>query len=1058
MTTILDVTLSSTLIDELTHGNSASSVYVVYYDEGGPTLGTWSTLLTNGSVVGGSSASISSSLNGESVPVTLSGSLASGKVYVLVQSETNGAGAPSLSSIITQQSDINAQTAAANHFGYDSVELNLTGTATDAGNLTSVVQYGLSMGMGVSYTSGASASVGYDITGTALTTLLGNAGATLSTYSTGPLAGSLASATPPSNTLDWAGYVTAVSSIASDIEISGFYNGGTDASQIYHNAGYFDYAVSAGTSAGDLVFTLTPQADSQIQGTIYIDAANLENSIYATDGTATIVANGSVFTTMNTGANNEWGTVLRQFLVGFDAGYYGTSGAPVNSHLGGSIDLNKSANWDPTYAFGRSLSGTIIAGHTYNGYAAAFASYSNSYGFNYSDAETAAYTAGGPLLSLAEPGTSIDVSTIDLTVFGATDTPTGYTAPTIANIVSASTYTAVTGTSGNNIVLDFATGNGTNAGVVLADNATIELRLLTSDANNVPTFGDTITLSGSLWQQWDISENNGTYSASANSNVTMAAGDLMLDNLPMAATTGTDWYQVVETDSTGTESKTFNLYLTGEGTSLSSAASYTGETLLNASLTGGTVTAGSFSGSIVVGTILNAVVARASATGAWQLQSGTLENGTGTEITILDGSVASASIDGTFATYIDGATTYNNVLLAGATIDGTLQNDSIDFATMTGTSVTAATIISSSLDTLTQTGAVTLSSLSGTLYAGVVTDGTINGSITISMGGVDGTYIKNGTLLASPTIENPSYGTQQASAGVDGLGVVSGTSGTSVPQYVNSLTYNLAGSDGTASDPNLVQENTASTVIAGLSIAAAPVVGTFSGTNFEALAGQTLSGDTLTVSAGTLASLNSAALNTITTGETLLAFGWTGDDNASGTWTSSTVTGSNASLWASAYTNKVNGEDAVVIRLTDTANSTTQTIITTADADGAWASTATLVNQGTYDVTMQDYQNLGSAGAPVTLGSALTAQSYKLVLVETGTPCFCPGTRIRTPAGETPVESLSIGDLVQTRDHGPQPIKWIGRRAYANPFLAANRAVWPVRIEEGALGEGLPAR
>lgn len=222
MTTILDVTLSSTLIDELTHGNSASSVYVVYYDEGGPTLGTWSTLLTNGSVVGGSSASISSSLNGESVPVTLSGSLASGKVYVLVQSETNGAGAPSLSSIITQQSDINAQTAAANNFGYDSVELNLTGTATDAGNLTSVVQYGLSMGMGVSYTSGASASVGYDITGTALTTLLGNAGATLSTYSTGPLAGSLASATPPSNPLDWAGYVTAVSSIASDIEISGF--------------------------------------------------------------------------------------------------------------------------------------------------------------------------------------------------------------------------------------------------------------------------------------------------------------------------------------------------------------------------------------------------------------------------------------------------------------------------------------------------------------------------------------------------------------------------------------------------------------------------------------------------------------------------------------------------------------------------------------------------------------------------------------------------------------------------------------------------------------------
>ncbi|WBO58120.1 hypothetical protein GT370_12775 [Acidocella sp. MX-AZ03] len=197
MTTTVDVTLSSTLIDELTNNNTASSVYVVYYDNGGPTTGTWTTLLTDGTVVGGTAASISSTLSGESVPVTLPGSFASGKIYILAQSEANGANGPSLSSLITQQSDINAQTAAANHFGYDSVELNLTGTATDAGNLTSVVQYGLSLGMGVSYTSGASASVGYDITGTALETLLAHAGATLSTYSTGPLAGSLASAIPP---------------------------------------------------------------------------------------------------------------------------------------------------------------------------------------------------------------------------------------------------------------------------------------------------------------------------------------------------------------------------------------------------------------------------------------------------------------------------------------------------------------------------------------------------------------------------------------------------------------------------------------------------------------------------------------------------------------------------------------------------------------------------------------------------------------------------------------------------------------------------------------------
>ena len=42
--------------------------------------------------------------------------------------------------------------------------------------------------------------------------------------------------------------------------------------------------------------------------------------------------------------------------------------------------------------------------------------------------------------------------------------------------------------------------------------------------------------------------------------------------------------------------------------------------------------------------------------------------------------------------------------------------------------------------------------------------------------------------------------------------------------------------------------------------------------------------------------------------------------------------------------------------------------------------------------------------------------------------CFTPGIGILTPRGERPVESLRAGDLVITRDHGPQPIRWIGRR------------------------------
>lgn len=42
-------------------------------------------------------------------------------------------------------------------------------------------------------------------------------------------------------------------------------------------------------------------------------------------------------------------------------------------------------------------------------------------------------------------------------------------------------------------------------------------------------------------------------------------------------------------------------------------------------------------------------------------------------------------------------------------------------------------------------------------------------------------------------------------------------------------------------------------------------------------------------------------------------------------------------------------------------------------------------------------------------------------------PCFGPGTYLATPEGEKLVNDLNIGDLVETLDNGPQPVRWIGR-------------------------------
>lgn len=70
---------------------------------------------------------------------------------------------------------------------------------------------------------------------------------------------------------------------------------------------------------------------------------------------------------------------------------------------------------------------------------------------------------------------------------------------------------------------------------------------------------------------------------------------------------------------------------------------------------------------------------------------------------------------------------------------------------------------------------------------------------------------------------------------------------------------------------------------------------------------------------------------------------------------------------------------------------------------------------------------------------------------------FGPGTHVMTSEGELPVDWLATGDRLLTRDHGVQPILWIGRKRVTRSQLEHYPELAPVEIAAGALGDGFPS-
>lgn len=92
--------------------------------------------------------------------------------------------------------------------------------------------------------------------------------------------------------------------------------------------------------------------------------------------------------------------------------------------------------------------------------------------------------------------------------------------------------------------------------------------------------------------------------------------------------------------------------------------------------------------------------------------------------------------------------------------------------------------------------------------------------------------------------------------------------------------------------------------------------------------------------------------------------------------------------------------------------------------------------------------------APVTVDTSLPGSPFQAASFA---HCFAAGTLIATPKGEVPVETLQPGQTVLTADGRPVTVAFLGWQDIDRRFPTASSPSI-IRIEAGALGDGLPRR
>lgn len=594
MTTSMNFTLGGNLLTDL-QGQAGVYLYAFAFDANGNLIDS-TTMVSDGTV--GATSAFSLDLTTTTTP-TVKG----GNVVIALQQLPGGG---SVLAPTTIGDVLNTTAATTGNYRYDAVEFTISNSGSDVADLTNIVQFGAPMELSVSYTSAPTQTRGYNVTGatlaSAITALDPAAQAPYVWSPATPFSGQrellgLANNVVPNplnNSSDWTNYVTAFEGLvdvgaSSPVYIANYFNGASGASGGAAALCYFQVQYDATTNAGEGgTFWLVPvdlnitTAVGQVPYTIGISADDLKSNIYTQTGQLEVYTapGGSLVETFSSFTpNNAYGDVVKFFVAGFDAGFWGGSANSINPDDSSTLNFNQNWNWTGDYAYhATNQTGTGNYGYTnsfgsnagYDEYAQYFYQNTNAYSYSYSD--LISYGGGlNPQISLWDSalngGAGGNVSEIDVTLFGWNDTPTGFTAsqPNVQTVTQA----ADTASS-----LEFLFDLSLNAQVAPIEGTPITFRVYApGDTQAVDDFLEfklsTSTTPG-YEQVYTIGGAANAWTFTSNNAYQGQPGFFIINNVPVidSATSNWGWYQLVVGDGMAQE-KTFNLYVDADGTTVS---------------------------------------------------------------------------------------------------------------------------------------------------------------------------------------------------------------------------------------------------------------------------------------------------------------------------------------------------------------------------------------------------------------------------------------------------------------------------------------------------------